>query len=76
DFLPAAFRNGWLAFDNGAERRRLVSFPTAWESLSASELCALLESAERVDPHRRLHVPVKPIDQGDGPAPPGSTSIP
>lgn len=77
DFLPVAFRNGWLAFDNGAERRRLVRFPAEWEALPTTALCELLQSAERVDPNRRLfHLPAKPVDQSDNPAPPGSTSIP
>jgi hypothetical protein len=48
DYLPPAFRTGWLVFDNGQERRRLAPFPSEWSRFSEAALCALLASAELV----------------------------
>lgn len=48
DFLPEAFRRGWLVFECGAERRRLAPYPDEWTTFSTSALCNLLAMAERV----------------------------
>lgn len=52
DFLPAAFRNGWLVFDSGVERRRLAPFPAEWQGFAQDALLLLLRSAERVENRR------------------------
>ena len=36
------FRKGWLAFQSGAEWRRVAPIPDAWEALSDRELLDLL----------------------------------
>src|SRR5579872_2574182 len=39
------FRKGWLAFQSGVEWRRLAPIPESWESLTDSDLLALLRRA-------------------------------
>lgn len=39
------FRGGWLAFQSGAEWRRLAPIPDGWERLPEQELLALLDRA-------------------------------
>lgn len=42
-FLPEAYREGWLVFDSSHEKRRLAPVPADWETLSneaLAELCA------------------------------------
>lgn len=39
------FRKGWLAFQSGAEWRRLAPIPDSWESLSDRGLLDLLHRA-------------------------------
>src|SRR5688572_1006599 len=39
------FASGWLAFESGAERRRLVPIPTEWEDVEEVRLCELLAQA-------------------------------
>lgn len=36
------FASGWLAFESGSERRRLVPIPTEWEEVEDVRLCELL----------------------------------
>jgi hypothetical protein len=52
---------GWLAFDAGAERRRLAPVPAAWESLSEAALAALCEAADPAVPVGAAagHAPVR-----------------
>lgn len=38
--------DGWLCFQNGAEKRRLAPIPAAWERLPEDELNRLLEIAQ------------------------------
>jgi hypothetical protein len=52
DFLPAAFKQGWLVFDSGLERRRLAPIPAEWSTFSATALRALLASSEPVGARR------------------------
>ena len=54
DILPAAFRLGWLVFDNGTERRRLAPFPMEWAGYSSVGLQSLLDAAARVAPRPRV----------------------
>ncbi|MGZ8375636.1 MAG: hypothetical protein ACXWZS_06545 [Gemmatirosa sp.] len=44
----AARAEGWLAFQAGTVRRRLVPIPDGWEALSESELRALCQAAAAV----------------------------
>ena len=44
--LADEYRQGWLTFDNGAERRRLVPVPAEWSSLGEDRLRLLLRAAE------------------------------
>ena len=39
------FRNGWLAFQSGADWRRLAPIPEDWETMPDSKLRALLTHA-------------------------------
>ncbi|HXT16230.1 MAG TPA: hypothetical protein VN706_11410 [Gemmatimonadaceae bacterium] len=57
DFLPAEFRNGWLVFDGGVERRRLAPYPPEWVEFSVDALRMLLAGSEIVDRRRgpRIH---------------------
>lgn len=48
DFLPEAFRQGWLVFDCGNERRRLAPYPGEWATFTITALCSLLDTAEPV----------------------------
>ena len=43
--LPGEMRNGWLAFESKAERRRLAPTPDSWELMSDRELAELVERA-------------------------------
>lgn len=51
-FLPDSYRNGWLVFECGVERRRLAPVPEAWEELADTELEQLCVLADVV-PVRR-----------------------
>jgi hypothetical protein len=39
------YRNGWLVFLSGSERRRLAPVPHDWDSLESAALCDLLSKA-------------------------------
>ena len=43
--LPEHFREGWLLFQSGSEKRRFAPPPPDWESLPDQELIALLSQA-------------------------------
>ncbi|HEX7020956.1 MAG TPA: hypothetical protein VF159_13140 [Gemmatimonadaceae bacterium] len=45
EFLPEAYRGGWLTFEHPSESRRLAPLPTAWKACSDGELAELLESS-------------------------------
>jgi hypothetical protein len=47
--LPAALQEGWLAFQAGADRRRLAPIPEKWSTLSDEELLQFLAGADRLD---------------------------
>lgn len=52
--LPEDLRNGWLAFQSRAERRRIAPTPEGWDQLSDAQLEELLERARMTAPSRRL----------------------
>ena len=47
--VPAALEAGWLAFQSGAQRRRLAPIPANWSGLSEEALLLLLARADRLD---------------------------
>lgn len=46
------YREGWLAFESGAETRRFAPIPADWETLSEAQLLTLWTSAEVAPPRR------------------------
>ena len=44
--LSPEYHNGWLTFDDGAERRRLRPVPPNWEALPVERLTMLLRVAD------------------------------
>lgn len=44
-FLPEAYREGWLLFESEREKRRLAPIPKDWESLPDEELAKLCSGA-------------------------------
>ena len=53
--LSPELTDGWLAFQSGAERRRIIPIPEGWEELPEPELVALWEAAERL-PNSRMRI--------------------
>ena len=43
--MAPELRQGWLAFQSGYERRRLVPIPRAWETLDDTQLATLAREA-------------------------------
>lgn len=52
--LTPVLSHGWLAFQSGAERRRLAPIPSDWHLLTEDGLRDLWRAAERLPPRRRL----------------------
>jgi hypothetical protein len=52
--LRPTLRSGWLAFQAGKARRRLVPIPPDWESMTVGELRGLLQRAVPLGDRRRL----------------------
>ncbi|MEO5816869.1 MAG: hypothetical protein ABIT20_16475 [Gemmatimonadaceae bacterium] len=50
--VSAGLEGGWLAFVSESGKRRLAPYPTAWESVPATELERLCETARRANPTR------------------------
>jgi len=46
DFLPVAFRDGWLLFASADAKRRLAPIPGDWERLAETDLRELLARAQ------------------------------
>lgn len=46
------FRGGWLAFQSGAEWRRIAPIPDGWQTLPDRELLGLLDRAAEVEVRR------------------------
>jgi hypothetical protein len=63
--LPDPYRNGWLSFASGDERRRLSPVPDDWQAMSEEGLRELCERAERVPRRSTSSTPASP------PTPPG-----
>ena len=51
--VPEPLKRGWLAFQSGRERRRLVPIPNDWNDMTVSELLDLLHQADRRSRSRR-----------------------
>jgi len=45
NYLPEAYRGGWLVFESANEKRRLAPVPADWEQLPTEELAALCRKA-------------------------------
>ena len=52
--VPEQMQEGWLAFQHGNERRRIVPAPAGWEKLHDTELRRLLDTAKPAGTVRRL----------------------
>jgi hypothetical protein len=52
--VPAPLKAGWLAFQSGRDRRRLVPVPPGWTDLSMEGLRDLLGRARVIAAARRL----------------------
>jgi hypothetical protein len=52
--VPEKLQKGWLAFQSGRERRRLVPIPLEWDEMTTAELVELLHQADRRVRARRL----------------------
>lgn len=50
--VSAGLEHGWLAFVNGAEKRRLAPIPAQWETLAVRELEELCARARAAVPRR------------------------
>jgi hypothetical protein len=50
--LRGTFKEGWLCFDSGTEKRRLSPIPENWQELANAELERLADRAERARPRR------------------------
>ncbi len=51
--VPEELQFGWLAFQSGAERRRLAPIPDDWVEMTAEELADLLDRADRRSRQRK-----------------------
>ncbi|MFN2567686.1 MAG: hypothetical protein ABR499_22050, partial [Gemmatimonadaceae bacterium] len=51
--LKGTFKDGWLCFDSGAEKRRLSPIPDDWRTMSDADLERLAERAEVASSRRR-----------------------
>src|SRR5689334_19141785 len=45
NYLPEAYREGWLVFESTQEKRRLAPVPSDWESMPIEELVRLCGKA-------------------------------
>lgn len=57
DTLAAEWREGWLTFERGADRRRLAPIPKGWAEAAASRLelmCRAAETGRRDTPPRGI----------------------
>lgn len=57
NYLPEAYREGWLVFESTQEKRRLAPVPSDWESLPIEELVRLCGKA--VPQTARARVPAE-----------------
>ena len=61
-YLPEAYRAGWLLFESAIEKRRLAPFPADWAALSDKELEALHAAAAPQARSRGKQGENKPVD--------------
>ena len=54
--LPLRLRDGWLAFESRAERRRFTPPPERWDEMSEDELIDILARSTTTGKVRRLIV--------------------
>jgi hypothetical protein len=52
--LPGDLVNGWLTFESGPDRKRLVPVPDGWEQASEEQLRRWMDEATPLPPARRL----------------------
>jgi hypothetical protein len=52
-YVTLGLEDGWLCFDCGAERRRMVPVPAGWETAPDSDLIALWSAAAVVPSTRQ-----------------------
>ena len=52
--LPQDLVNGWLTFESGPDRKRLVPVPDGWEHASEERLREWMDEAKPLPPTRRL----------------------
>jgi hypothetical protein len=62
--LPHDWKQGWLTFESGDDKRRLAPFPAEWETLPASRLELLCRMAEPASPSQSSHLPPPQDEQG------------
>lgn len=51
--VPDSLKNGWLTFESGDIRRRLVPIPRDWENASVEKLHLYCGAAEQLDGSRK-----------------------
>ena len=73
NYLPEAYREGWLVFESTQEKRRLAPVPSDWETMPIEALVALSGKAVPQAPRARVTADAKapapaPAD-AKGPAP-------
>jgi hypothetical protein len=52
--IAEGLSRGWLAFEAGADKRRLAPIPGGWEQLTDAELAILCAKASRAPAKRRI----------------------
>lgn len=57
EYLPEAYRGGWLLFESDKEKRRLAPVPSDWESLSNEALAMLCNGASTQPARPRANPP-------------------
>ncbi len=57
--LPEAWKEGWLTFESGDEKRRLAPVPAGWEHLTPEQLEMLCQVAEPTALSPRAHDPLR-----------------
>ena len=61
--VAGSMQRGWLTFESGELRRRLVPIPPNWENAADAELCRFCAAAEATSANRRTgSTPVVPRD--------------
>jgi hypothetical protein len=61
NYLPEAYRGGWLVFESAQEKRRLAPVPANWEQLTTAELAALCSKASTQPARARAGAAAGPV---------------